>query len=154
MPPAALADGPPAKASKTDASARREAFLDVFRGLKQDVMAHPMLSQSDAREWMARMLEYNVPGGKLNRGMSVRDTLLTIKPDASDAEQLRADQTGWAIEFLQVRLRDTLTLWCARQQWLTAPRTTRHVLGGRSRGRSVAARRRTFSWRMTSWTRV
>jgi farnesyl diphosphate synthase len=93
---------PVAKACKTEAGVSRAKFLEVYQGLKQDVLTDPMLSQTDAKSWMARMLDYNVPGGKLNRGMSVKDTLLTIKPDASPADHLLADQIGWAIEFLQV----------------------------------------------------
>jgi hypothetical protein len=101
---ATAASEPVAKACKTESNARRAEFLEVYQGLKQDVLTDPMLSQADAGSWMARMLDYNVPGGKLNRGMSVKDTLLTIKPDASPADQLQADQVGWAIEFLQVHI--------------------------------------------------
>ena len=32
-----------------------------------------------AKSWFARMLDYNVKGGKLNRGMAVYDTLQALK---------------------------------------------------------------------------
>ena len=82
---------------------KRQAFLGVYKQLKDEVLADPMLSQRDASAWMSRMLDYNAPGGKLNRGLSVKDTLLAIKADASAEDQHKADTIGWAIELLQVR---------------------------------------------------
>jgi hypothetical protein len=92
------------KQAKVDESSPRHRFLSVYHALRDEILADEMLSQRDAKEWMLRMLDHNVPGGKLNRGMAVKDTLLTVDPHASEALQLKADQIGWAIEFLQVRL--------------------------------------------------
>ena len=89
--------------AQAPAVGRREEFMGVFKQLKAEMLAADMLKQPDASSWMGRMIDYNVPGGKLNRGLSVRDTLLSVKPDASDEDQLQADRIGWAIEFLQVR---------------------------------------------------
>jgi len=47
------------------------------------------------------MLNYNVPGGKLNRGMAVLDVLLAIKPDAAPTDINNSNIVGWCIEFLQ-----------------------------------------------------
>jgi Polyprenyl synthetase len=90
-------------ATAGNAQSRRDAFLTVFKQLKQEMLAHEILQQPDAANWMERMLDYNVPGGKLNRGLSVQDTLLAVKSDASADDKLNADRLGWAIEFLQVR---------------------------------------------------
>lgn len=48
-------------------------------------------------------LDYNVPGGKLNRGMAVADSLsATRHPEApSEDELFQADVLGWCIEWLQ-----------------------------------------------------
>ena len=89
--------------AETRAADKRDSFMKVDEDLKKDVLADPMLSQKDAAAWMTRMLDYNVPGGKLNRGLSVKDTLLATSPAATPADQLHADQIGWAIELLQVR---------------------------------------------------
>ena len=80
----------------------RQVFLNVWEQLRSEILADPMLSQRDAAEWMSKMMDHNVPGGKLNRGMAVKDVLLALKPDASEEDQLRADQLGWCTEFLQV----------------------------------------------------
>ncbi|KAF9055481.1 Polyprenyl synthetase [Hymenopellis radicata] len=56
----------------------------------------------DAAEWYERNLEYNVPGGKLNRGMSVVDTVEILKGRTlNDDEYLKAAVLGWGVELLQ-----------------------------------------------------
>lgn len=99
---ATLASEPPLQQRKTESCDARQAFLKVFDEIREEVLADPMLVQKDASEWMGRMLDHNVPGGKLNRGMAVKETLLLIMPSASEELQKQADFVGWAIEFLQV----------------------------------------------------
>lgn len=53
------------------------------------------------RDWLRANLDYNVPGGKLNRGLSVVHTTLHIKPDASPALIEQAAVLGWCVELLQ-----------------------------------------------------
>lgn len=125
------ADG--AKKPKTEAQAARQSFLAVWEGLRTEILADPMLAQRDAAAWMAHMLDHNVPGGKLNRGMAVKDVLLAYKPDASVEDQLRADQLGWCTEFLQVRA-------------VPPPRAVS------SAHPDAPTRRRSSWWRTTSWT--
>lgn len=91
-------------------------FLEVWEGLRTEILADPMMVQKDAAAWMARMLDHTVPGGKLNRGMAVKDVLVAIRPDASDMDKLQADRLGWAIEFIQVRHHRSLSeriLFCS-----------------------------------------
>lgn len=46
-------------------------------------------------------LEYNVPGGKLNRGMSVVDTVEILKGrPLTDEEHLQAAVLGWGVELV------------------------------------------------------
>lgn len=48
------------------------------------------------------MLMYNVPGGKLNRGMAVYDTLAAIKDGTVEAElAFKANVLGWCIELVR-----------------------------------------------------
>lgn len=116
---------PPQQASKP-ASQAKEEFIGVYGRIRDEVIADPMISQADAKAWMARMMDYNVPGGKLNRGMSVKDTLLAIDKDASSETRFQADCLGWAIEFLQVR-----ACWPARcvscKRHFTRNDTCRHT---------------------------
>jgi farnesyl diphosphate synthase len=95
-------DAPVSNGARESLQGRYKHFLEVFKQLKGEILADPMLTQQDAAKWMSRMMDYNVVGGKLNRGLSVKDTLLVLKPDASEEDQLQADRVGWAIEFLQV----------------------------------------------------
>ena len=46
-------------------------------------------------------LNYNVPGGKLNRGMSVVDTVEILKGgELSDDEYFKASVLGWSVELV------------------------------------------------------
>ncbi|KAL3929067.1 MAG: hypothetical protein SGPRY_002117 [Prymnesium sp.] len=55
-----------------------------------------------AMKYIKRMVEYNVPHGKLTRGLTVVHTLRSIKGRAlSDAEFHRASVLGWCVEWLQ-----------------------------------------------------
>lgn len=51
------------------------------------------------------MLDYNVPGGKLNRGMAVADALAALRgvavADLPTDDRFKADVAGWCIEWLQ-----------------------------------------------------
>lgn len=57
----------------------------------------------DSVEYFSRMLEYNVPGGKLNRGLAVVATyrLLTQGQSVSQEDLFRAAVLGWIVEILQ-----------------------------------------------------
>jgi farnesyl diphosphate synthase len=48
------------------------------------------------------MIDYNVPGGKLNRGMAVLDVVRALKaPEApSTDETFKANALGWCIEWV------------------------------------------------------
>ena len=46
-------------------------------------------------------LDYNVPGGKLNRGISVVDSVEILKGRAlTDEEYFKAALLGWCVEFV------------------------------------------------------
>ncbi|KAJ1650253.1 Farnesyl pyrophosphate synthetase [Dispira simplex] len=93
----------------------KQEFVDFFPHLVDD-MVHELAeleAQPDMVAWIRRALEYNVQGGKMNRGLSVLDALTMLRRQqvgvtdpatlftlsASDKE--RATILGWCIEMLQ-----------------------------------------------------
>ena len=48
-----------------------------------------------AKSWFARMLDYNVKGGKLNRGMAVYDTLQALKTVSVHGVPAMESETPW-----------------------------------------------------------
>jgi farnesyl diphosphate synthase len=78
--------------------------MEAYGVLKHDLMNDELLDKPPAfsQEWFSEMLDYNVPGGKLNRGMAVYDVLFAIKgADLSEADIFKANALGWCIEWLQ-----------------------------------------------------
>ncbi|CDK25572.1 unnamed protein product [Kuraishia capsulata CBS 1993] len=91
-----------------DKKVAKEKFLGVFPDLVQELVGelkkHGM--PEDAIQWFVRNLEYNTPGGKLNRGISVVDTYALLKgyssyDDLSAEEYKKVAILGWCIELLQ-----------------------------------------------------
>ncbi|WIA39084.1 hypothetical protein OEZ86_005226 [Tetradesmus obliquus] len=101
---AAVAE-PQTKKAKTEYNHTREAFLDVYATLRQELLDDKMLEgqPQEAKDWLKEMLDYNVPGGKLNRGMAVYDVLASIKgaENLSKDDIFKANALGWCIEWLQ-----------------------------------------------------
>ncbi|KNA12159.1 hypothetical protein SOVF_128270 [Spinacia oleracea] len=82
----------------------RSKFLEVYEVLKSELLNDPAFEWTDtSRQWVDRMLDYNVPGGKLNRGLSVIDSykLLKEEKELTDDEVFLASALGWCIEWLQ-----------------------------------------------------
>ncbi|KAM1291753.1 hypothetical protein ACFX13_019143 [Malus domestica] len=52
----------------------------VYSVLKSELMEDPVFNLTkDSRQWVERMLDYNVPGGKLDRGLSVFDSYQSVQ---------------------------------------------------------------------------
>ncbi|XP_015880481.1 farnesyl pyrophosphate synthase 1 [Ziziphus jujuba] len=82
----------------------RSKFLNVYSILKSELLEDPAFEWTDAsRKWVDRMLDYNVPGGKLNRGLSVIDSYKFLKEgqELTENEIFLACALGWCIEWLQ-----------------------------------------------------
>ena len=96
----------------------KEEFLSAFSKLSKALLddpliADPLSSSTAARTWVSEMLEYNVPGGKLNRGVSVVDTVRVLiangvgkervngEGEAQEGVLFQAKVVGWCIEWLQ-----------------------------------------------------
>ncbi|KAG8687428.1 Farnesyl pyrophosphate synthetase [Ceratobasidium sp. 395] len=100
---------------KAQAAAQKTRFLSTWPTIKSELVAH--LEQNgmpnDICAWFDKAspsLEYNTPGGKLNRGISVIDTAeillgrpLSEQPDSNlgTSEFYRAAILGWGVELLQ-----------------------------------------------------
>ncbi|KAH7886779.1 isoprenoid synthase domain-containing protein [Phlebopus sp. FC_14] len=83
---------------------RRKKFEDVFPRIRDGLIEHMNGEKmpKEAVEWYHRNLDFNVPGGKLNRGMSVVDSVEILRGRAlSDDEYFKAALLGWCIELLQ-----------------------------------------------------
>nr|AYQ58364.1 farnesyl diphosphate synthase [Camellia sinensis] len=82
----------------------KSKFLEVYTSLKSELLNDPAFEfTDDSRQWVDRMLDYNVPGGKLNRGLSVIDSYKLLKEgkELTDDEIFLACALGWCIEWLQ-----------------------------------------------------
>lgn len=82
----------------------KSTFLNVYSVLKAELLQDPAFEYTDvSRQWIERMLDYNVPGGKLNRGLSVIDSYRLLKEwkELTEDEIFLASVLGWCIEWLQ-----------------------------------------------------
>ncbi|KAH0835750.1 farnesyl-diphosphate synthase [Lanmaoa asiatica] len=83
---------------------RRRKFEGVFERLRDELVDHMKGENmpAEAVEWYRRNLDFNVPGGKLNRGMSVVDSVEILKGRGlTDDEYFKAALLGWCIELVR-----------------------------------------------------
>lgn len=97
---AAAAAAPPAKSDTARAS-----FLRVFETLTEDILkdldAHFDLPDA-ARAYVERSVTYNVPHGKLNRGLAVLACYRAFAPgEVTEKDAFLANTLGWCVEWLQ-----------------------------------------------------
>uniref|UniRef100_A0A7S2JT51 Farnesyl diphosphate synthase n=1 Tax=Leptocylindrus danicus TaxID=163516 RepID=A0A7S2JT51_9STRA len=90
------------------ATTDKAKFETIFPLLRDEMIEHMKQNEmpEEACEWAKRMMDYNVPGGKLNRGVTViavQRTLVQANEgrELTDLEVARASVLGWAVEFLQ-----------------------------------------------------
>lgn len=90
-----------------DKAAAKERFINEFDHLVEELKAILIgyKMPQDAIDWCVGNLNYNTPGGKLNRGLSVIDTYCilnkTTANDLSSEEYSKVALLGWCIELLQ-----------------------------------------------------
>ncbi|KAJ7485347.1 farnesyl-diphosphate synthase [Mycena latifolia] len=88
----------------SSADSKRARFLEAFGDVRKELL-DAFAAQGvpeDAQIWYERNIDYNVPGGKLNRGISVIDSVEIIKGRPLSKDEFRqAAVLGWAVEFLQ-----------------------------------------------------
>ncbi|CAL5014420.1 unnamed protein product [Urochloa decumbens] len=81
-----------------------ERFVRAYDRLRDELLADDSCELTDeARRWLAQMIDYNVPGGKLNRGLSVIDSYLLLKQgsEVPEDEFFLACVLGWCVEWFQ-----------------------------------------------------
>ncbi|KAJ0508585.1 putative transferase [Helianthus annuus] len=82
----------------------KSKFLQVYDSIKSDLLHDPAFEfDDDSRQWVERMIDYNVPGGKMTRGLSVLDSYKLLKGESelTDDELFLACALGWCIEWMQ-----------------------------------------------------
>src|SRR3989339_770988 len=70
----------------------RDAFLTMYADLANEVIAILIKDYElspDVVAYVREMFDYNVPGGKLNRGMAVIDTLAVLKGATLSENEIR-----------------------------------------------------------------
>lgn len=83
----------------------QQRFLDTFRGLAKD-LSNELTSKYEqepyVKQWVNHLMYYTIPGGKMNRGLSVQHALEALKGRAlSEEEMFQTHVLGWCIEWLQ-----------------------------------------------------
>lgn len=99
-------DGAPAEQGGNRAQQTRERFLRAYERLKSELLDDRTFNfdfTDETRQWVAKMMDYNVPGGKLNRGLSVIDSYMLLREgtEVDDEDFYLACVLGWCIEWLQ-----------------------------------------------------
>ncbi|RAH78151.1 hypothetical protein BO86DRAFT_392083 [Aspergillus japonicus CBS 114.51] len=82
----------------------RASFEAIFPTIREDLLnsAKQYNLPQNALEWFEKNLNVNVPGGKLNRGLSVPDTALALLKQPLSEEQFKhLSMLGWLTELLQ-----------------------------------------------------
>ncbi|KAL4988942.1 isoprenoid synthase domain-containing protein [Aspergillus falconensis] len=82
----------------------RAAFEAIFPSLAEAMLDHAKKYNlpQNAQEWFSKAIHTNVPGGKLNRGLSVPDTGVALLQKELSEEQYKDLATlGWLTELLQ-----------------------------------------------------
>ncbi|KAI9462121.1 farnesyl-diphosphate synthase [Boletus coccyginus] len=106
----------------TDLKAQqRRKFEGVFEKLRDELVDHLKGENmpTEAVEWYRRNLDFNVPGGKLNRGLSVVDSVAILRGRGlTDDEYFKAALLGWCIELVASHSFSglALTLTCSLPQ--------------------------------------
>uniref|UniRef100_J3M279 Farnesyl pyrophosphate synthase n=2 Tax=Oryza brachyantha TaxID=4533 RepID=J3M279_ORYBR len=84
----------------------RERFVRAYERLKSELLNDRAFNfdfTPETRQWVAKMMDYNVPGGKLNRGLSVVDSYMLLRQgtEVDDEDFYLACVLGWCVEWLQ-----------------------------------------------------
>jgi len=127
----------------------KDRFMCMFKHLKNEFLQHMRTNNmpDEAIQWADTMMEYNVPHGKLNRGITVLAVMRTLKAARCEA---RAHSEAYAKRSTRAHV---INPSC--YSGLATPR--RSSPRSRSLGRPFSAGassgcRRFFWWRTTSWT--
>lgn len=81
----------------------KTTFLKCFERLKEELVRDEIEDNQVqiAVDWIREMISYNVPHGKLNRGIAVMDGMRALRKEVSEKDMWKAMVVGWGIEWLQ-----------------------------------------------------
>ncbi|EGG11672.1 uncharacterized protein MELLADRAFT_41913 [Melampsora larici-populina 98AG31] len=88
----------------TTRQSTRDRFLEVWPKIKEVLLDQAKQEKlpSEAFDWFERNLDYNTPGGKLNRGTAVVDTFRILKGEELTSDEFFSSAAlGWCVELLQ-----------------------------------------------------
>eukprot|EP00980_Cylindrotheca_fusiformis_P016928 scaffold5156_cov143-Cylindrotheca_fusiformis.AAC.8 len=85
------------------AKTEKARFEAIYPMLRDDMLQHMESHKlpKEAIEWVHEMMDYTVPGGKLNRGTTVVSVYELLNETTDTVELAKASVLGWAVEFLQ-----------------------------------------------------
>ncbi|EGF78709.1 hypothetical protein BATDEDRAFT_17386 [Batrachochytrium dendrobatidis JAM81] len=86
------------------ARTERDSFMATYDVISKDLLDGLALYRlpENGKQWIRNMLDATVPGGKMNRGLTVPSALESILKRELTADELFQSQVlGWCIEFLQ-----------------------------------------------------
>jgi farnesyl diphosphate synthase len=79
-----------------------DGFLSLFPELVQDLTDQPdMRDMDDTNRWMAKMMQYNVPHGKRNRGLATAMAYKYFADNLTEENIQLSYVLGWCAEILQ-----------------------------------------------------
>lgn len=77
-------------------------FLDFFPELLEILKNSPILEElPDMQDWIVKIVDYNVQGGKMNRGIAVVESYSYLTDNVTEENLKIAIALGWAVELLQ-----------------------------------------------------
>eukprot|EP00753_Platysulcus_tardus_P013192 PLAT3638.1.p1 GENE.PLAT3638.1~~PLAT3638.1.p1 ORF type:complete len:369 (-),score=213.05 PLAT3638.1:88-1194(-) len=103
-PASASTEEPPVKRARGKEEEKKE-FLETFETLRDQVL-EPLATEYEMPEsavaWIREMIDYTVPGGKMNRGLTViHSAQLVLDRELTADERFKASTLGWCVEWLQ-----------------------------------------------------
>jgi hypothetical protein len=87
--------------TKQNTSTPEEAFQATYERIRDEVISSVPVDLPEVRNWLADMIEYNLPHGKRNRGLYLAHCYRLLKPDATEHQMEQARILGWCVEILQ-----------------------------------------------------
>ncbi|KAK3271380.1 hypothetical protein CYMTET_20264, partial [Cymbomonas tetramitiformis] len=90
-------------APKPDGKNDREVFMQVYEQIRADILYDKADHPRDVVKWIEEMIDYNIVGGKMTRGLTVIHAVRCLKPELLEDEEMcfRFCALGWCIEWLQ-----------------------------------------------------
>ncbi|KAJ3321809.1 Farnesyl pyrophosphate synthetase [Gonapodya sp. JEL0774] len=91
----------------SNGSDAKQIFIKTFDDIASDILnelpTEPYSMPAEGIKWVKENLYYNGPGGKMNRGLSVPDSLecLIKGREITKIERRQAVVLGWCVELLQ-----------------------------------------------------